>query len=64
MKNTEKMRSVDMGPYFIYTSMKFKSYILKEHVIDIKIIIKTNSIERPNLLNQMFYTDKKNKIWV
>ena len=25
---------------------------------------KTNSIERPNLLNQMFYADKKNKIWV
>ena len=25
---------------------------------------KTNSIERPNLLNQMFHTDKKNKIWV
>ena len=25
---------------------------------------KTNSIERPNLLNQMFYADKKNKIGV
>lgn len=25
---------------------------------------KTSSIERPNLLNQMFYADKKNKIWV
>lgn len=25
---------------------------------------KTHSVERPNLLNQMFYTDKKNKIWV
>ncbi len=25
---------------------------------------KSNVVERPNLLNQMFYTDSKNKIWV
>ena len=25
---------------------------------------KSNAIERPNLLNQMFQTDGKNKIWV
>lgn len=25
---------------------------------------KSNTIERPNLLNQMFQTDSKNKIWI